>query len=157
MTHHQNKSTRFVLAGTVVMFIIVGFIVRPARAEDTDDPRPVAVAAMQGWLHEIDQDQYGQSWQEASPSFQKAITSDQWEAALNSARRPLGKCIDRTLASALRQTEVQSSTGTLKGDFVVAQFDSSFENLKYAVETVCFEKDADATWKAAGYFVKPKT
>ena len=44
----------------------------------------------------------------------------------------------------------------VKGDFVIAQFDSSFENMKYARETVTFEKEADGTWRAAGYYIKPQ-
>lgn len=154
--HYQNKSPRLLWAGAVLLFLVLGFIVRPVRADNTTDPRAAAVAAMQTWLKEIDQNQYAQSWTDASASFQKAITSDGWTAALNGVRTPLGKCTDRKLASSLHQTEVPSPTGTQKGDFVVAQFNSSFENLAYAVETVCFEKGPDGTWKASGYHIKPK-
>jgi hypothetical protein len=37
---------------------------------------------------------------------------------------------------------------------VIAQFKTSFENLKYAVETVTFDK-IDGTWREAGYYIKP--
>jgi hypothetical protein len=43
-----------------------------------------------------------------------------------------------------------------KGTFIVAQFETSFENMKFARETVCFEKETDGTWHAAGYFIKPQ-
>lgn len=155
INHYPNKSPCFLLAGTILVLLVLSFIVRPVRASDATDPRPATVAAMQTWLKEIDQNQYGQSWKDASASFQKALTSDQWTAALNAARSPLGKCTGRKLASSLHQTEVPSPTGMQKGDFVVAQFNSSFENLAYAVETVCFEKTADGTWKASGYYIKP--
>jgi beta-lactamase regulating signal transducer with metallopeptidase domain len=154
--HHQNKSSRFLLASTVLLLITVGFIVRPIQADETTDSKSAAVAAMQIWLKEIDQNQYAQSWKDASASFQKALTSDQWTAALNGVRTPLGKCTDRKLASSMHQTEVPSPTGPQKGDFVVAQFNSSFDGLAYAVETVCFEKASDGTWKASGYYIKPK-
>ena len=156
INHYQNKSPRILWAGTIVVLLVLGFIIRPVRADDTTDPKPAAVAAMQTWLNEIDKNQYAQSWTEASASFQKAVTSDQWIAALNGVRTPLGKCTVRKLASSMHQTEVPSPTGPQKGDFVVAQFNSSFENLAYAVETVCFEKASDGTWKASGYYVKPK-
>ncbi len=77
-------------------------------------------------------------------------------AALNGARTPLGKCTGRKLASAMHQTSVPAPEGVVKGDYVIAQFNTSFENLQYAVETVTFEKAADGTWKASGYYVKPK-
>jgi beta-lactamase regulating signal transducer with metallopeptidase domain len=156
INQYQSKSPRYVLAGTVLALVLVGLMLGPIRADDATDAKTVAVAAMQTWLKEIDQSQYGQSWQDASATFQKAISSDGWSAALTSVRTPLGKCTDRKLASALEQTEVPGPTGPIKGDFIVAQFNSSFENLAYAVETLCFEKAPDGTWKASGYFVKPK-
>jgi beta-lactamase regulating signal transducer with metallopeptidase domain len=157
INHYPNKSSRFLRAGTILVLLVLGFIARPVHADNPGDPKAAAVAAMQDWLKEIDQNEYAQSWQDASASFQKAVTSDGWTAALNRVRTPLGKCTDRKLASSLHQTEVPSPTGPQKGDFVVAQFNSSFENLAYAVETVCFEKAADGTWKASGYYIKPKS
>jgi beta-lactamase regulating signal transducer with metallopeptidase domain len=157
MIHHyrQKSPHRFVVGGILIILIAI-FVARPVLADDTD-PKTVAVAAMQDWLKEMDQGQYDQSWKDAAPEFQKAITTAQWTAASNSVRQPLGKCTSRILASALHQTEVPSPTGTQKGDFVVAQFNSSFDNLAYAIETVCFEKAPDGTWKAAGYYIKPKS
>ena len=133
------------------------FIIHPTPGDDSSQSTAPALTAMQTWLREIDHDQYAQSWTDASDSFQKAVTSDQWTAALNSVRTPLGKCSGRSVASALHQMEVPGPTGPIKGDFVVAQFNTSFANLAYAVETVCFEKAADGTWKASGYYIKPRS
>ena len=157
INRYKNKSSHAVWTSSVLVLLLVGLIVRPIRADDTSDPRPEAEAAMQAWLKEIDQNQYAQSWQDASDSFQKAITSDKWTAALDGVRTPLGKCTERKLASALHQKDVPGPAGTIHGDFVVAQFYSSFENLADAVETVSFERASDGTWKAAGYYIKPKT
>jgi hypothetical protein len=142
--------------GAVLLICIAGFFGRLSYAEGADDPRGAAVAAMQTWLLGIDQGDYPGSWKGAAGSFQKAVTSDQWTAALNSVRKPLGKCIERKLASSLHQTEVPGPAGPQKGDYVVAQFNTSFENLAYAVETVCFERGSDGAWKASGYYIKPK-
>jgi len=151
----QNKPLCLLLAGIVLLLVIV----QPIRAEDAQSSaKQAAVAAMQAWLGEIDQGQYAQSWKDASALFQKAAASEKWVAALNSVRTPLGKCKERKLASAEYLTEVPSPPGPpLKGDFVVAQFKSSFENLAYAVETVCFEKASDGTWQASGYYIKPSS
>ncbi|MGH7995118.1 MAG: DUF4019 domain-containing protein [Opitutaceae bacterium] len=46
-------------------------------------------------------------------------------------------------------------TGKIKGEFLVVQFEASFENMKYAVETVSFVKEVDGTWKPAGYLIRP--
>lgn len=151
----QSKWPRVLQAGAILGLAMAGFTMMPARADDTAGAQLAAVTAMQTWLAEIDQNHYAQSWTDASASFQKAVTSDQWIADLNRVRTPLGKCTGRKLASSSHQTEVPSPAGSQKGDFVVAQFNSSFENLAFAVETVCFEKSADGAWKASGYYVKP--
>ena len=128
-----------------------------AGDEAQDVAKKEAVVAMQTWLGEIDAGNYAKSWSDAAKNFQKAVTSDQWVAALNGVRTPLAKSIGRKLASAAYQTVVpKPGVEMVKGDFVIAQFDSSFENLKYARETVTFEKEADGVWRAAGYYIKPQ-
>jgi beta-lactamase regulating signal transducer with metallopeptidase domain len=147
------RSNRHLVRSAFLALFFALILFRIAEADS--DPKQAAVAAMQVWLQEIDHGHYDQSWSDAASSFQKAITSSQWVAALKEARTPEGACLGRKLASAMEQTAVPSPTGTQQGDFVIAQFNSSFENLKYAVETVTFEKAPDGTWKAAGYYIKP--
>jgi serine/threonine-protein kinase len=69
-------------------------------------------------------------------------------------RKPLGKLLSRKLDSAVLQSST-SGVGMPKGTFVIAQFNTSFENMKSARETVTFQKEADGAWRAAGYFIKP--
>jgi beta-lactamase regulating signal transducer with metallopeptidase domain len=138
-------------------FLAIFFALVLLRTVEADaDPKQAAVAAMQTWLGEMDQGQYGQSWTDAAPAFQKAVTSQKWIDLSNSVRAQLGKCVSRKFATAFEQKVVPSPSGTQKGDFVIAQFDSSFENLQDAIETVTFEKAPDGTWKAAGYYIKPR-
>jgi len=155
INQYPHRSRRRFGAALVLVLLTAGIIMRPVRADDAD-PKAAAVVAMQAWLMEMDQGHYDQSWTDAAPSFQKAITSDKWVNVSNAIRAQLGTCTVRKLVSSVEQTEVPSPTGTVKGDFVIAQYDSSFENLKYAMETVCFEKTADGAWKASGYYIKPR-
>ena len=149
----MNKPPRFALPA----FIGLALLLPAARAEDHASAKQAAVASMQSWLTEVDQGQYAQSWKDASAAFQKAASSAQWVALSTSVRTPLGKCKERKLASAEYLTEIPNPAGQpLKGEFVVAQFDTSFENMAYTIETVCFEKAPDGTWKSSGYFIKPK-
>jgi len=139
--------------GILLVVLILGFMATPVRADDAA-VKAVASAAMQTWLLEIDRDEYVQSWQDAAPSLQKVLTSDQWVKALTSVRKPLGKCTERKLASATEKNEISTADGVFKGDFIIAQYDSTFENSVKAVETVRFEKMPDGTWKVAAYHVK---
>jgi len=156
---YSSKSAQGWLAGTVALLLAALTICSPARAQ-TGDPataKQAAEAAMQLWLAEIDAGHFAQSWKDAAASFQTALSSDKWVGALDSVRTPLGKLESRKLVSSLYQTSIPTPSGELlQGKFVIAQFDSSFENLNQAVETVCFEQGSDGTWKASGYYVKPK-
>lgn len=138
----------------VLAAIFASGLARSAAGEDA--ATAPAAQAMESWLQEIDEGRYAESWEAASGKFQEALTSAQWVAALNSARKPLGACLERKLASALPQQSLPNPQGgVLKGEFVVAQFKTSFANLARAMETVTFEKAADGQWKASGYFVRP--
>ncbi len=55
----------------------------------------------------------------------------------------------------MHQTEIPTGKEIIKGDFVIAQFETSYANMKYNIETVTFQKEGGA-WKASGYFIKPK-
>lgn len=121
----------------------------PAHAEDANKQ---TVAAMETWLGDIDAGKYAESWKAASADFQKSITEYQWVEALKHVRGPLGALKERKLVSALPQTEVK---GTIERKITTLQFDTAFENLRFARETVTFVEE-DGTWKAAGYYIKPR-
>ena len=155
---YHDKSPRILLAGfaSIVLAAVVCSI--SVRAADTapSDLKAAALASAQTWLLGIDGGQYKQSWKDASTAFQKQVTADQWEGMLRSAREPLGKCDQRKEVSAALQKDPPTPNGVLKGEFVIMQFDSSFENLKSAGETVTFTKEEDGSWKAAGYYIHPR-
>ncbi len=158
--HHASKTNRGALGGLVILLLAALMTLSPMlavadAAPDDATSKKAAVDAMTVWLAESDAGDYAKTWKDAAPSFQKAVTPDQWTAAATSVRTPLGKLTSRKLASSL----LQESPGTAslpKGTFVIAQFDSSFENLKSALETVTFEHQPDGTWRAAGYYIKPQ-
>jgi beta-lactamase regulating signal transducer with metallopeptidase domain len=156
---YPSKSGRAALAGVVAVLLVASTALLPVLAQnDAEAAKKDAAAAMETWLAEIDAGSYAQSWSDSAKSFQGAITSDKWVSALHTVREPLGKLVSRNLDSSLYQTEIPhvGNTPEMKGPFVIAQFDASFENLKYAVETVTFQQGDDGTWRAAGYYIKPK-
>ena len=83
------------MASAVVLTLGALMAFSPALAADDaqEAAKKEAVAAMQTWLGEIDAGNYAKSWSDAAKSFQKAVTSDQWVAALTNVRTPLGKSL----------------------------------------------------------------
>jgi hypothetical protein len=150
-----QKSSGLRLATLLSAFVGLIVALETATGQSLESADPAAVDAITAWLKKIDEGRYLGSWVSASAQFQKSISSAEWVSALDSSRKPLGTCKKRILASAFPQSTLPDSTGKmLQGQFVIAQFKSSFADLNAALETVTFEKEG-STWKASGYFLRP--
>ena len=114
-------------------------------------PEQLAQQSADAWVGLVDSGKYAQSWDEAAPAFKSAVTKGQWQDALNKVRDPLGKTISRKLKSA---TYTKNLPNAPEGEYVVIQYDTSFQNKSSAVETITPMLDKDGTWKVSGYFIK---
>ena len=103
------------------------------------------------WLTLTDAKQYAASWESAATLFQTAISKDDWVQSLSAVRSPIGTLTSREVAAANFSTTLP---GAPDGEYVVFQFNSSFENKASAVETVTAMKGPDGKWRVAGYFIK---
>ena len=116
----------------------------------TDEKNEEAVNAAKEWLVLIDARNYSESWDNAASLFQKAMTKKQWIEVLNGLLPSYGKLIQREVISSEHYTELP---GAPDGEYVVIQFNTSFENEKECIETVTPMKD-DGKWKVSGYYIK---
>jgi hypothetical protein len=99
----------------------------------------------------IDGGKYAESWKEAAEYFKGAVKQEQWEQSLIAVRKPLGKLISRKVKN---KSYTTSLPGAPDGEYVIIQFDTSFENKKSAIETVTPMMDKDRKWRVSGYFLK---
>lgn len=132
----------------VVLGIILG--TAPVMADEPERLK-AAIASAEKWLVIVDQGKYGESWNESSEYFRQAVGQDQWEQAVQPARKPLGKLVSRKVKSA---TYTTSLPGAPDGEYVVIEFDTSFENKKSAIETVTPQMDKDGMWRVSGYYIR---
>jgi len=141
---------------------VIGLIVAAALAGRADalraaDPaaageaQKAAEASAQSWLGLVDAGKYGESWDAAAAAFRSALSRDQWIQALDKVRRPLGKVVARKFHGAQYATDLPNAP---KGEYVVIQYDTVFENKAGAVETITPSKDPDGRWRVAGYFIR---
>jgi len=114
-------------------------------------PEQLAQQSSDAWLSLVDSGKYADSWQQASQLFKAAVTKEQWQSALRASRDPLGKVLSRKLKSA---TYAKTLPGAPDGEYVVIQYDSSFEHKQSAVETITPMLDKDGKWRISGYFIK---
>jgi hypothetical protein len=110
-----------------------------------------AVEAALGWLKLIDDGNYAKSWDEAAGVFKSAVSSEQWGNSVKAVCVPLGKVILREVKSKIYSRQLP---GAPDGEYVVIEFDTSFENKKIAVETVTPTLDKDGAWRVSGYYIK---
>jgi len=122
-----------------------------AAGQVQQKPELLAQQSSDAWLALVDSGKYADSWQEASQLFKAAVTKEQWQNTLRASRDPLGKMLSRKLKSA---TYTKTLPGAPDGEYVVIQYESSFEHKQSAVETVTPMLDKDGKWRVSGYYIK---
>jgi len=136
----------------IVCLAVIGLILWSVTAvAGNSEKEAAAVTAAEAWLSLVDLGKYAESWDETAQFFKGQVSKDQWVKALQSVRGPLGKNISRKLKAKGYET---SLPGAPEGEYVVIQFNTSFENSKHAVETITPMLDKDGKWRVAGYFIK---
>lgn len=110
-----------------------------------------AISAAEKWLATVDAGEYAASWKEAAAFLKNAVKPEQLELSMQATRKPLGKLVSRKVLTRIYKT---SLPGAPDGEYVVIQFESSFENKKTAIETVTPMLDKDGKWRVSGYYIK---
>jgi hypothetical protein len=132
-------------------FFLFMFLLIPLLSVFADDSKEqAATKAAESWLQLVDAGKYEESWEHAATLFKNAITKDEWVKTIKAAREPFGSFVSRTFKGAQYQT---SLPGAPDGEYVIIQFDASFEKKKSAVETVTPMLE-DGNWKVSGYYIR---
>lgn len=133
-----------------LLALIFAIAPRTSYAADEAATRAAEKAAS-AWLKLVDGSDYRASWQQSASLFRNAVNQDEWAGKAGATRKPLGAVVSRKLKRALFRT---SLPGAPDGQYVVIQYDTSFENKQSAVETVTPMLDKDGNWRMAGYYIK---
>jgi len=131
------------------MVLLLPALLTPAFSS-AEQEKAAADAAIP-WLALVDSGQYGESWFQASSDFRGAASKEQWIHALKTVRTPLGKLQSRQMKNANYTTKLPNAH---PGEYVVLQYDTSYENAPTMVETVVMVKEKNGAWKLTGYFIK---
>jgi len=147
MVRLRQVESKFVW-GFLVLALLLGVC---SAVQAQLKPEQLAQQSADAWLALVDSGKYADSWQEASQLFKAAVTKEQWQGKLRASRDPFGKMVSRKLKSA---TYAKTLPGAPDGEYVVIQYESSFEHKQAAVETVTPMLDKDGTWRVSGYYIK---
>jgi hypothetical protein len=132
--------------GAVVAAVLVATSLTLAQSQED-----AAQRAAEQWLALVDGAQYAASWDQAAAGFKRAITADQWEQAVTRARQPFGQFKSRKVKSRKYSTTLP---GAPDGQYVVVEFESTFEHKAAAIETAVMMLESDGSWRIAGSFIK---
>lgn len=119
--------------------------------EAKPDSTQPGIEAANLWMSLINEGKYGESWDQASNFFKKAVLKADWEKSLNDILPAYGKLISREVLSA---TFKNSLPGAPDGEYVVIKYKTMFEKKAKSIETVTPMKDTDGIWRVTGYFIR---
>jgi len=102
------------------------------------------------WLGGVDQERYGESWDNGSEIFKVTIPKEEWENLLNKVRKPLGRVTNREV---IDQRVAADPKGLPAGDYMVMLYNTTFSNKPSAIELVTLRFE-NGTWKVLTYQVK---
>ena len=128
---------------------MVGRVAAGQTAEEAETQG--AEQASGAWLAVMDAGRYAESWKSAAAAVQSAVSQEKWAVMMKGAREPLGKVESRKM---LRATHTASLPGAPDGDYVVIQYQTSFEHKRSAMETLTMSREKDNLWRVSGYFIK---
>jgi hypothetical protein len=144
---------------SVLALLVVAFLALPAegagapeKTAGDETPEKAAQAAAEKWLALVDADNISESWKQAASAFKEQMTAERWESAVKSVHSQTGKLLSRKFRTAEYTTSLPNAPA---GDYVILRYDTSYENLKTATETVVPMKEKDGAWRVSGYLVRP--
>jgi len=133
--------------------LVILFFCASVRAElpAQQTPEKLAQQAAESWLQLVDSAKYEESWEAAASAFKAAVGKEDWKSAIRAARDPLGKNNARKLKEA---NYTKTLEGAPAGEYVVIQYESSFEKQDSVAETITPTLDKDGKWRVVGYYIR---
>ncbi|MCG6923953.1 MAG: DUF4019 domain-containing protein [Acidobacteria bacterium] len=123
----------------------------PNRGRADDEAVAQARTSAKEWLVMLDAQDYDGAWSAAGALLKAAVTQDEWARRMSVTLGPLGKVESRAVRSSEYSTTLP---GAPDGEYVVIQFDTSFESRQTALEEVVMRKQPDESWRVAGYRIR---
>jgi len=138
-----------ILKRIFIVAVLILFYSYPLYANQNKERE--AIQAADSWISLVDGEKFTKSWENTSLYFKSAVTETQWVKSLNSIRKPLGIVLSRKL---IAQQYTASLPGAPDGEYVVLQYETSFNNKASSIETITPSLEKDGVWRVSGYFIK---
>jgi hypothetical protein len=137
--------------GLVLSLTILSILFSMGALQANEVAEKAAITASGAWLSLVDEGNYAESWNQATGLFKAAVTKEQWQNTVRAVRVPLGKVVARKLKS---KQYTKTLPGLPDGEYVVIQYETTFEQKQSAIEKVTPLLDKDGKWRISGYYIK---
>jgi len=137
--------------GLVLLLAILSIFLSTGPIYANEAAQKAAVTAAGVWLSLVDEGNYAESWNQAAGFFKNAVTKEQWLNSMKAFRVPLGNMVVRKLKS---KQYTKTLPGAPDGEYVVIQYETTFEKKQSAIETVTPMLDKDGKWRVSGFYIK---
>jgi len=137
--------------GLVLSLTILSILFSMGALQANEVAEKAAVTASGAWLSLVDEGNYAESWNQAAGLFKAAVTKEQWQNTVKAVRVPLGKVMVRKLKS---KQYTKTLPGAPDGEYVVIQYETTFEQKQSAIETITPMLDKDGKWRVSGYYIR---
>ena len=127
------------------LFVLVFCLSAQANSSRIDDARVAAIE----FLALVDEREYDKSYSAASSVMRDEVSQEDWVAHVSNLRNPLGRLDRRTESLSVFHESLPDAP---PGEYVIFNYDSSFQNNKYATEVVAVAKGSDGVWRVVGYY-----
>jgi hypothetical protein len=105
-------------------------------------------AAAMVWLTQLDNQMWGETWDQSSRVFRSNVPLATWMDAMSKTRGPLGRATSREVGDAIFKTTLQ---GQPDGAYVSILFVSKFPDKEPMDEMVTTVREPDGRWRVTGY------
>ena len=136
------------LAGILCLF----FATTPKALASAEDQIDNALVVSKTWVSQIDAGQYDESYAFGCDAMHDKIPQDRWGLVLKALRAPWGPVASRKQISHIYKPNGYMGS---EGEFMIITYDTSFQHLNPATETVVLKWE-DGKWRGAGYNAGPK-
>jgi hypothetical protein len=137
--------------GLVLSLTILSILFSMGSLYANEAAQKAAITVAGAWLSLVGEENYAESWNQAAGFFKNAVTKGQWQNTVRAVRIPLGKLVARKLKS---KQYTKTLPGAPDGEYVVIQYETTFEKKQSAIETITPMLDKDGKWRVSGYYIK---
>ena len=127
-----------------LVFLVFGLSAQESSSQ-IDEARVAAIE----FLALVDEREYDKSYSTASSVMRDEVSQEDWVAHVSNLRNPLGHLDQRTENLSVFHESLPDAP---PGEYVIFNYDSSFQNNKYATEVVAVAKGNDGVWRVVGYY-----